>query len=101
MEGHPREAQFFFFSKERDGRIMLIKVIYRNNESDMVKPFLLDDLIASGKVVKFFRSGGWVTVGADPVRGNGGGCYRGAERRKNSLLELWKWYREEFSTRIR
>jgi hypothetical protein len=79
---------------------MLIKVIYQNGESDMVKPFLLDDIIASGKIMKFFRSGRWVTVGVDPVRGNGS-FYKGPERRKNSLLELWKWYREEFSTRVR
>lgn len=79
---------------------MLIKVMYQNNESDMVKPFLLDDLVASGKIIKFFRSGGWVTIGVDAVRGTGG-YYKGPERRKNSLLELWKWYREEFSTRVR
>jgi hypothetical protein len=79
---------------------MLIRVLYQNNESDMVKPFLLDDLIASGKIIKFFRSGRWVTIGVDPVRGKGG-FYRGSERRKNSLLELWKWYREEFSPRVR
>ena len=51
--------------------------------------------------MKFFRSSGWVTIGVDPVRGNGGGYYKGPERRKNALLELWKWYREEFSTRVR
>jgi hypothetical protein len=79
---------------------MLIKVMYVNNEVDMVKPFLLDDLVASGKITRFFRSGEWVTIGIDPVRGSGG-YYRGPERRKNSLLELWKWYREEFSTKIR
>ena len=90
----------FCFIGLRNGRIMLIKVVYQNNESDMVKPFLLDDLVASGKVKKFFRSDGWVTIGVDPVRGNGG-YHKGPERRKNSLLELWRWYREEFSTRVR
>jgi hypothetical protein len=91
----------FCFIGRRNGRFMLIKVMYQNNESDMVKPFLLDDLVASGKITKFFRSGGWVTIGVDPVRGNGGGYYKGPERRKNSLLELWRWCREEFGTRVR
>jgi len=74
---------------------MLIKVMYKNNKYGMVKPFLLDELIASGKITKFLRSEGWVTVGVDRIRGDGD-CYNGDERRKNSFLELLKWCREEF-----
>jgi len=74
---------------------MLVKVMYQNNEYCMVKPFLLDELIASGKITKFLRSEGWVTIGVDPIRGPVG-CYNGPERRKNSFFELLKWCHEEF-----
>ena len=64
---------------------MLIKVMYQNNEYGTVNPFLLDELIASGKIKKFLRSGGWATIGIDPIRGTGG-HYKGPERR----IELLK-----------
>ncbi len=64
---------------------MLIKVMYQNNEYGMVNPFLLDKLIASGKIKKFLRSEGWATIGIDPIRGTGG-HYKGSERR----IELLK-----------
>lgn len=68
---------------------MFIRVIYPNNKYDMVKDFILDKLIISGKITKFYRSSGWVTIGQDPIRGMGGN-YRGPERRNNNrdlLLE--------------
>jgi PAS domain S-box-containing protein len=68
---------------------MLIKVVYSDNKHDMVDPFLLDELIASGKIKKFLRSEGWATVGIDPIRGTGG-YYKGPERRSYSLLKLLK-----------
>jgi hypothetical protein len=74
---------------------MLIKVMYKNNEYGMVKPFLLDELIASGKIAKFLRSEGWVTIGFDRIRVSDYN-YNGQERRKNSFRELLKWYRDEF-----
>jgi len=75
---------------------MLIKVMYQNNEYGVVKPFLLDDLIASGKIRKFLRSEGWVTVGMDRIRLSDY-RYPGPERRINSFRELLKWCREEFT----
>jgi hypothetical protein len=74
---------------------MLMKVMYKNNEYGIVKPFLLDELIASGKITKFLRSEGWVTIGVDRTRVSDY-RYKGAERRKNSFLELLKWCRDEF-----
>jgi hypothetical protein len=81
---------------------MLIEVMYQNNEYGMVKPFLLDKLIASGKIIKFLRSDGWVTIGVDRIRGaRNGGCYKGPERRKDySFIELMRWYIEEFSEKV-
>jgi hypothetical protein len=74
---------------------VLIKVIYKNNECGMVKPFLLDELIAAGKIAKFLRAEGWVIIGSDRIRETDY-RYKGPERRKNSFLELLKWCSEEF-----
>jgi hypothetical protein len=59
---------------------MLIKVLYNNDTFDMLKHSRLDEYIAAGKVKKFRRSSGWVTIGVDHLRG-AGGAYRGPERR--------------------
>jgi PAS domain S-box-containing protein len=66
---------------------MLIDVVYNDNKHDMVDPFLLDELITSGKIKKFLRSEGWAIIGSDPIRGTGG-LYKGPERRNYSLLKL-------------
>jgi hypothetical protein len=66
---------------------MLIKVMHKNNEYAMVKPFLLDELIASGKITKFLRSDRWVTIGIDDIRVSDY-RYKGTERRKNSFVKL-------------
>jgi hypothetical protein len=47
---------------------MSIKVVYTNGKAGLVENYQLDDLIASGKIKKFRRSGGWVVVGKDPLR---------------------------------
>lgn len=41
----------------------------------------LKRLIAGKKIIAFRRTDGWVRLGADPVRGEGGSCYDGPERR--------------------
>ena len=74
---------------------MLIKVLYQNSEYAMVRPFLLEDLITSGKIIKFLRSEEWVTIGIDRIRVSDY-RYTGPDRRKNSFRELLKWCREEF-----
>ncbi len=61
---------------------MLIKVMYQNDTYDMVKPFMLDELIAHARIKKFLRASGWVEIGLDPIRGIGGGAYLGKERRE-------------------
>ncbi|MEW6569961.1 MAG: GSU3473 family protein [Nitrospirota bacterium] len=68
---------------------MLIEVVYNDNKHDMVDPFLLDELITSGKIKRFLRSEGWATIGSDPIRGTGG-LYKGPERRNYSLLKFLK-----------
>jgi len=51
---------------------MLIRVMYKNGRYDQVKDFILDKLIESERVVKFYRAGRWAIVGHDRLRGNGG-----------------------------
>ena len=51
---------------------MIIRVIYTNGNYDLVKDLLLDQLIYSGRVSKFYRSGKWAVIGRDRVRGMGG-----------------------------
>jgi hypothetical protein len=44
-----------FCHKVKKGEgFMLIRVMYQNNEYGMAKPFLLDELIASGRIKSFF-----------------------------------------------
>lgn len=47
---------------------MMIRVMYNDNTYDIVQAVQLDDLIISGRVIKFLRSDGWVTIGRDPIR---------------------------------
>jgi len=62
---------------------MLLKVQYNNDTFDMVKPHILEGLISSGQIKRFYRSEGWATLGVDPIRGTGA-AYSGMERRKTS-----------------
>ena len=64
---------------------MLLKVMYQDDKYDMVRPSLLNELIASKKIKKFYRSGGWADIERDPIRGSGG-SYIGPERRKQPSL---------------
>jgi hypothetical protein len=51
---------------------MLIRVMYRDGTYDIVKDIVLDKLIQTEKILKFYRSGHWATMGREPVRGMGG-----------------------------
>lgn len=62
---------------------MLIRVEYPNDKYDLVKPFLLNRLIAAGQVKKFFRSGQWATPEQYRIRRHNA-RYTGAERRNIS-----------------
>lgn len=59
---------------------MLIRIVYRNEKYDLVKPLVLNRMLADGRVKKFLRSGGWTNTGTDRMRGIGGD-YKGSERR--------------------
>jgi hypothetical protein len=51
---------------------MLIRVMYKNGKFDQVREFILDKLIESERIVKFYRSGRWALIGNDKLRGVGG-----------------------------
>ena len=61
---------------------MLIRVRYSDDSYDMLKPWRLQEFIATGRVAAFLRSDGWVTVGRDPLRRSSGRGYLGPERRR-------------------
>jgi hypothetical protein len=42
--------------------------MYTNGKFDMVKPKLLDELLAQKQISSFKRSEGWAVVGRDAVR---------------------------------
>jgi len=60
---------------------MMIRVIYTDETFDFIRDTQLDRFIALGKVSKFKRSSGWVTVGVDPIRIDRHIYYSGPERR--------------------
>ena len=63
---------------------MMIRVMYLDGTTDMVRPPLLQLLLATGKIQKFRRSDGWVTVGIDRLREDKKLNYRGEDRRDSA-----------------
>jgi hypothetical protein len=63
---------------------MLIRVMYNDGRFDMIKPNMLDDLLAKLTVTSFKRTSGWAVVGRDPIRNSARAKYRGTERRLSS-----------------
>ncbi|MBC7963948.1 MAG: hypothetical protein H7Y05_13520 [Steroidobacteraceae bacterium] len=47
---------------------MLLRVLRTDNYYDYIKNSMLQRLIESKGIIKFKRSTGWVTIGADPIR---------------------------------
>jgi len=60
---------------------MVIRIVYKDNVHDYVNDVLLDRFLDAGKIARFQRRTGWVTVGMDPVRTSKQTALRGAERR--------------------
>lgn len=61
---------------------MLIHVMYPGNSYDYVREFILNNLIDAGKIVKFRRSEGWVSIDEGHVRSKALlHSYRGTEKR--------------------
>ena len=60
---------------------MKVQVFSHYDRIETVNVRDLRRLIAAGQVLALRRSSGWVKVGAEPMRGDGGREYDGPERR--------------------
>lgn len=61
---------------------MMVRVMYHDGMTEMVRPPVLQHLIETGKILKFRRSDGWAVLGADPIRVQLNHGFRGDERRQ-------------------
>ena len=74
---------------------MKVQVLTHYDKVETVNVRDLRRLIASGEVLAFHRSDGWVKVGAEPIRGDGGKEYDGPERRNIMQKPLNKEQKRE------
>jgi len=63
---------------------MLIKVMYQDGKTGEIESYELDGFIHSKKIKKFHRSGKWVTIGVDPIRGTREDYWEVPKRQKYS-----------------
>jgi hypothetical protein len=47
---------------------MLIPIVYANGKHDLVKGFILDQLIDNNNVIRFKRTDGWVSLDSGKLR---------------------------------
>jgi hypothetical protein len=61
---------------------MVLHIQYHNNKFDYINCEILDQLINTRRIKRFYRPSEekWVVIGIDPIRGNGGD-HEGKERR--------------------
>ena len=64
---------------------MVLHIQYQNNKFDYVNHYILDRLINTRRIKRFFRPSEekWFIIGVDSIRGNGGD-FEGYERRHTS-----------------
>lgn len=62
---------------------MMIRVMYPDGKTEMVRPPLLRLLLERGRISKFRREEGWAVVGEAPLRRHQNLSYVGPERRRN------------------
>jgi hypothetical protein len=62
---------------------MLIRVKYRDNRFDMVRPETLNRLLDAGNVQEFQRADGWVRVDSGNLRYHNRIKFSGPERRSH------------------
>jgi len=64
---------------------MMIRVMYFDGLTEMVRPPVLQHLIETGKIMRFRRAEGWTEIGTDPVRFDFRNPYFGQERRHRAF----------------
>ena len=65
---------------------MMIRVMYYDGLTEMVRPPVLQHLIEKGKILRFRRSEGWTEIGTDPVRVDRNAQYRGRDRLHPAII---------------
>ncbi len=65
---------------------MMIRVMYFDGLTEMVRPPVLQHLIETGKIMRFRRTEGWTEIGTDPVRVDIWNVYSGRERRHREIV---------------
>lgn len=60
---------------------MMVRVMYHDGMTEMVRPPVLQHLIETRKIHKFKRADGWAVLGVDPIRLASKNGFRGEERR--------------------
>lgn len=60
---------------------MMIRVMYPDGKTEMVRPPLLALLIKRERIQQFRRDNGWSVLGKDPIRQHQARDYPGPERR--------------------
>lgn len=61
---------------------MMVRVMYHDGMTEMVRTPVLQHLIETAKIYKFRRSDGWAVLGVDPIRSGVLYGYQGQERRR-------------------
>lgn len=64
---------------------MMIRVMYYDGLTEMVRPPVLQHLIQTKKIMRFRRTEGWTEIGTDPVRVDIQNSYSGQERRHRAI----------------
>jgi hypothetical protein len=65
---------------------MMVLVMYPDGATELVRPPVLQHLIATRNIVKFRRESGWAVVGVDPLRTPRHEHYQGEDRRGRILV---------------
>ena len=65
---------------------MMIRVMYHDGLTEMVRPPVLQHLIETGKIYRFRRTDGWAEVGTDAIRVDRRESFPGKERRQLATL---------------
>ncbi len=64
---------------------MMVRVMYHDGMTEMVRPPVLQHLIETGKIHKFRRSDGWAILGVDPIRVLRQPGFQGEDRRERAV----------------
>ncbi|WP_432823629.1 GSU3473 family protein [Trichloromonas sp.] len=63
---------------------MMIRVEYPDGTHQLVRPYVLSQLIAKQAITRFERSGGWAVLGEARLRSAGGSFHSGKNRRASA-----------------